>query len=249
MKKRGGFTLTEVLMAVMIVGIIGVALAALTSAASRHTDTGNSRVMLRNNLSVAMRELRQDVHEASRVVKITDSFASRPTTVQPLFVLAKQADIAGSAALVAGAGTKQYVAYCFTSGTRTTFSSGISVQPSGNATDGGVIERISWEGDEGVEADYCNTSTEAGKDNKRVTTWLKNVKFISSNYVYTVNAVSHIYPVPQFYLTSYKEGDTIGSTYGKGNVLNVRLILELNSLPVINEAVEEQFLLSVGGGF
>ena len=34
MKNRKGFTLTEVLLAVMVVGLIGVALASLTTAAS-----------------------------------------------------------------------------------------------------------------------------------------------------------------------------------------------------------------------
>ena len=50
MKNNKGFTLTEILLAVMIVGIIGVALAALTTAASREGGVGRSKILLRNIL-------------------------------------------------------------------------------------------------------------------------------------------------------------------------------------------------------
>lgn len=60
MTNKKGFTLTEILLAVMIVGIIGVALASLTTAASRESGVGRSKVMLRNNLSIALRQLRQE---------------------------------------------------------------------------------------------------------------------------------------------------------------------------------------------
>ena len=73
MKNNKGFTLTEILLAVMIVGIIGVALAALTTASSREAGVGRSRVLLRNNLSLAMRQLRQDVsrlhHHRGEILK------------------------------------------------------------------------------------------------------------------------------------------------------------------------------------
>lgn len=64
MKNKKGFTLTEVLLAAMIVGVIGVALAALTTAALRESGAGRVRLMLRNQLSLFMRQLRQDVRES-----------------------------------------------------------------------------------------------------------------------------------------------------------------------------------------
>lgn len=67
MRNKKGFTLTEVLLAVMIVGVVGVALAALTGAAMRQSGVGRTRMMLRNQISTALRQLRQDVHMASNV--------------------------------------------------------------------------------------------------------------------------------------------------------------------------------------
>lgn len=65
MKNTKGFTLVEILLAVMIVGVVGIALAALTSAAVRESNVGRTRMILRNQISVAMRQLRQDVLESS----------------------------------------------------------------------------------------------------------------------------------------------------------------------------------------
>ena len=62
-----GFTLTEILLAVLIVGLIGIALAALTGTAVRESGVGRTRLMLRNQVSAALRQLRQDVHLASAV--------------------------------------------------------------------------------------------------------------------------------------------------------------------------------------
>ena len=74
-KDRGGFTLTEVLLAVMIVGLIAVALAALTRAAARESGAGRSKIMLRNNLSTFVRTLRRDMAQAT-VVKSVSGTAS-----------------------------------------------------------------------------------------------------------------------------------------------------------------------------
>lgn len=68
MKSNKGFTLTEVLLAVMIVGLVGVALAALTGTSVRESNVGRTRMMLRNQASIALRQLRQDVHQASSVI-------------------------------------------------------------------------------------------------------------------------------------------------------------------------------------
>lgn len=76
MKHKNGFTLMEVLLAVMIVAIIGVALASLMSAASRETNLGNSKIILRNNLSHALRIIRNDVQSATGLCNVSDSLLS-----------------------------------------------------------------------------------------------------------------------------------------------------------------------------
>ena len=67
MKNKHGFTLTEVLLAVMVMGLIGVALASLTTAATRESGVGRSKVMLRNNLSLFLRTLRDDINAATYI--------------------------------------------------------------------------------------------------------------------------------------------------------------------------------------
>ena len=64
MTNTKGFTLTEVLLAATIVGVIGVALAALTTAAVRESGLGRTRGVMRNQVSLALRQLRQDTHNA-----------------------------------------------------------------------------------------------------------------------------------------------------------------------------------------
>lgn len=66
MNNKKGFTLTEVLLAAMIVGLIGIALAALTTAALRESGVGRVRLTLRNQASLFLRQLRQDVRESTR---------------------------------------------------------------------------------------------------------------------------------------------------------------------------------------
>ncbi len=67
MNNNKGFTLTEILLAAMIVGIIGVALAAITTAGVREGKVGRTKAVLRNQLSVALRQLRQDIAQSSNV--------------------------------------------------------------------------------------------------------------------------------------------------------------------------------------
>lgn len=83
MNNNKGFTLTEVLLAAMIVGIIGIALAALTTAALRESGVGRSRLMLRNQLSLFLRQLRQDVREASSVSVSSDSITLSKSQLGP----------------------------------------------------------------------------------------------------------------------------------------------------------------------
>ena len=269
MKNKKGFTLTEVLLAVMIVGIIGVALASLTTAASRESSIGGSRVTLRNSATKAIRQLRQDVHNASKVVYVRGAMASAHNTASgtipaeiPLLVLAYNLDLREGTieytnSVVAG---PKYVAYCFLRGDTYKLSSGDSVQPtdltlSGNkrTTDEGVITRVVWDRVSKPEtvADLCPTN------NVGRSVWLRHVKFISNDYKYNTN--TH-YPVPLFVLrqfqnASHDSGEISGfidkvttvDDRGKGAILDVKLILELPTSPVVNEAIEEQILLSNGG--
>ena len=57
----------EILLAALIVGVIGIALAALTTAAVREGGVGRTKVMLRQQLSLALRQLRQDIEQSSSI--------------------------------------------------------------------------------------------------------------------------------------------------------------------------------------
>ncbi len=67
MNNKKGFTLTELLLAVMIVGVIGIALAALTTASVRESGIGRTKAVLRGQLSLALRQLRQDILQSTEV--------------------------------------------------------------------------------------------------------------------------------------------------------------------------------------
>lgn len=67
MKNKKGFTLMEVLLAAMIVGVIGLALAALTTAAMRESGIGRTRALVRNQISYALRQLRNDLNTSDVV--------------------------------------------------------------------------------------------------------------------------------------------------------------------------------------
>jgi len=227
MKNKKGFTLTEVLLAVMIVGIIGVALAALTTAASRESGVGRSKVMLRNNLSIALRQLRRDVHESSRVLYVRGNTVSSSSTT-PLLALAKNVNQDGNEY---GADAASYITYCFVPGSTTKTSSDAKVRPDG-AKDGGKIYRRETNSNPmSGGTPSCNTSSSDSK------VWLNNVKYIGSgNYL-----------VPLF------QADGVSGTYSAsssltnlGSVLRVNLITELPSNPVVNDVTEEIFVLPNG---
>lgn len=228
MKNKKGFTLTEVLLAVMIVGIIGVALASLTTAASRESGVGRSKVMLRNNLSLALRQLRQDVHASSRVMYVRGRNVNA-SSATPLLVLAKNVDQDGNAY-----GTASYITYCFVPGSITTTSSGAAVLPVG-AKDGGKIYRRESAANPMIEEKpSCDTSSSGFK------VWLNNVKYINSD----------TYPVPFFRLENgfYSVNQSSSNMLQKdlGSVLLVNLIMELPSNPVVNDVTEEVFVLPNG---
>lgn len=235
MNTQKGFTLTEILLAVMIVGLIGVALASLTTAASRESAAGNTRAMLRNNLSIALRQLRQDVHEASRILYVKGPIASiSDSDKQPLLVLVKGKNLDDVSISEV---SKPYVSYCFTRGNINQTSAGEVVQPENYSFDGGTIERRVSVTAPANSTEYCTMGDAA--------TWLKNVKFISSTYTY--GNPSKSYPVPLFELYNY-QGDNVGDNYSLGSILKVNLITELPSHPVVNEVVEEKILVTNGGG-
>ncbi len=132
---KKGFTLTEVLLAVMVVGLIGVALASLTTAATRESGVGRSKVMLRNNLSLFLRTLRDDINAATFI----DMAATAGPGGGPLLQLCDNKTMLGEAIpSVSGMGC---VTYSFSKGSLTG-SEGRSnkVVPSG-ATRGGTITR------------------------------------------------------------------------------------------------------------
>lgn len=246
MKNRQGFTLTEILLAVMIVGIIGVALASLTTAASRESGAGNSRVMLRNNFSIALRQLRQDVHGASRILFAQGAMSTAPAQSEspnqvPLLVLANNLSVLNEK--IDTNANIQFIAYCFTRGGTTTLSSGDDVQPKDNSYDGGKITREVWTGD---TLPTSTTACQSTKTGRTISTWLSNVKFISNSYTYD----SKHYPVPLFSLVDFNRETTYNNSWslaGEGAVLDVKVIVELPSAPVVNEVVEERMLLSNSG--
>ena len=221
MKKRKGFTLTEVLLAVMILGLIGISLASLTRAASRESAAGRSRVLLRNNLSSFMRVLRADLAEASIVNSCAlckkegdkGSFSVPAGGNALLLHLTKNQTLSGDS--ISTGALAESVWYCFQNGTDAE-----NIQPSG-ATRGGLIYRYADDPDPSMT---CDTVIKNGK------IVLNNVKYIPS---------SAGYPVPLIGRSSLSRED-------RNSLLTVNIITELNSTPVVNETVEETFATPIG---
>ena len=245
MNNKKGFTLTEILLAVMIVGIIGVALASLTTAASRESGVGRSKVLLRNNLSIALRVLRRDVQQSTRVLYVRGGLGSSlGTAAVPLLMLGKNVDQDGNT--IEGL-TASYVTYCFVRGVTATTSSGATVLPSGSY-DGGIIYRTesgsdSWNGN----VPLCSTGTQ----------WLSNIKYIPGVDPESSSATE--YPSPYFHVKGFSGTYNVHSATSSedkealrlnlGSVLEVNLVTELPSNPVVNDVTEEIFLLPNGFQF
>ena len=234
-----GFTLTEILLATLVVAIIGISLASLTTAASREGGVGRSKVMLRNGMSRAMRQLRQDMHEASRVLFVRGSIGDTSDTQIPLLMLGKNVRLDGTP--ITGT-SRTYVLYCFVPGSITTTAGEVAVVPTG-ATDGGTIYRQVWSPTSAYTfPENSNTPTCRTLQDQEI--WLQNVKFIKN----TVNA----YMVPLFqaegYSGIYSINDNTDANINNnlGSLLRVRLILELPSSPVVNDVTEEKFSLPNG---
>ncbi len=262
MRRKQGFTLTEILLAVMIVGIIGVALASLTTTATRETTTGRSRITLRNSLSLALRQIRQDIHESNQVLYVNGVIDTVGSNAIPLLVLSKNARMFDDSRILADSNAKydpKYIAYCFVPGGTTKLSSGANVLPA-NAKDGGKIYRgefpdkpYSSESSLSVARQVCKKLTSATGNFKIL---LHNVKFIPPSEVTADN-----YPVPFFGLKDYtntrKASGLDFFTIPEGHVrtiygndiasrLYVHLIVELPVSPVVNEVAEEMFALPNG---
>lgn len=235
MKNKKGFTLTEILLAVMIVGIIGVALAALTTAASRESGVGRSKVLLRNNLSIALRQLRRDIKESSRVLYVRGTLGSIDTTEIPLLMLGKNVD-QGDGSFYSG--DVVYITYCFKRGTTNKTTSGATVLPSG-AYDGGVITRYESNAETWTSGNLPSCSGDSSSK------FLNNVKYIpSAQYaapLFAVRGFSGTYNVKD-------SGNLAKIRKNLGSVLDVNLITELNSNPVVNDVTEETFILPNGFG-
>lgn len=117
-------------MAVVVVGLIGIALASLTTAASREAGIGRSKVMLRNNLSLFLRTLRSDINAASYIKMNTTAGPNDRT----LFEVCDNKSVLGSTLTNPGH-SMGCVTYTFEKGAIIA-----KVVPSG-ATRGGVIKR------------------------------------------------------------------------------------------------------------
>lgn len=242
MKNRKGFTLTEILLAIMVVGIIGVALAALTTSATRESGVGRSRVVLRNNLTRMLRQLRYDIQSSSQVLYakgvITDASGATP-----LLVLAKNTMFDGRSV---GSLPASYVIYCFNAGGDTLTANEAMVLPQG-ARDGGTITR--FESEELPAWQYPGEDSQPGPVCMGGQTILSDVKYIPSS-------ADGNYPVPYFGLVGHNgeydyfslpvpdEGTPRQPTIH--SQLQVNLIVELPSSPVVNEVVEETFVVPNG---
>lgn len=135
MKNKSGFTLTEVLLAVMVVGLIGVALASLTTAASRESGVGRSKVMLRNNLSLFLRTLRDDINAATYINMGASSGPGSGTLIE---LCDNKTMLGATIPSVSGMGC---VTYSFEKGSATGSESRSNKVVPSSATRGGIIKR------------------------------------------------------------------------------------------------------------
>ncbi|MBR3603344.1 MAG: prepilin-type N-terminal cleavage/methylation domain-containing protein [Elusimicrobiaceae bacterium] len=235
MKNKKGFTLTEVLLAVMIVGLISISLAALTRSAARESGVGRSKVMMRNNLSRFMRTLRADLQEATRVDECALCAADGDNGVfevgagdtVKLLRLTKNQMRDGNPVLEqittqvgsTSSTEKKTVLYCFENGTETS-----NVVPEG-AIRGGKIYRYEYPTAIVLTCDEAKNSGEVSKE-----VALSHVKYIPSIAGYAVPMI----------------GRRSFSREGINSMLRVNIITELDSVPVVNETVEETFVAPIG---
>lgn len=247
MKNKKGFTLTEILLAVMIVGLVGVALASLTTAATRESGRGRSRMILRDNLSLMMRQLRQDVRESNHLFYARGGISNATAgTWIPLLWLGRNVTLDQATLSSGNGGTPEYIIYCFQPGTATTRADGQQLAPAGSGAnqtrDGGVIRR--WAG---LSTINLNGNIPVCPTSSNFTEVLSDVKFISEQ---AEVASGQYYPVPLFSVTSNNSEFTLADAQvgnDLGTDLTVNLIVETTSVPVLNDVVEE--VISLHNGF
>jgi len=237
-----GFTLTEVLLAVMIIGLIGVALASLTRAASRESALGRSRIMLRNNAAIFIRQLRRDMEQATKIIYVKGPISSVGSDWIPLLKLIQGSTNSGDEIVVNAWAkdsntsqttrtlTRTWITYCFAAGA----TAAEAPKDGGKtATIGGTIYRLESKTEE-IDCTGYNTVT------TQTTKILTNVKYIPSDLTIHMQDgdTGFTYPVPLF------AGNTKSSS--RKSLLNVNIITELNSKPVINDAMEETLTMPMG---
>lgn len=158
MIRKNGFTLTEVLLAVMIVALIGVALASLTSAASRESALANSRVILRNNLSSALRQIRRDIQSTPQIFSDTSAYEG-----------AVSGTVIKLVSFIPEVNPDHRIDYCFTVGSTEALPNYADAQRSFS---GGVIHRVEYQD---TDEHACPTADGTGYIRTEL---LNDVKFI-----------------------------------------------------------------------
>ncbi len=203
MKNNKGFTLMEVLLAALIVGVIGIALAALTTAAVREGGVGRTRVMLRHQLSLAMQQLRQDIAFADKVgvyknpdgtVKSVKINHMHPQGEKYIGVLGDTAPMTVKDPVL--------ITYEFTK--------------KENSNTGGIIKR---------------SVKQQGVPVGKTEIWLSNIKTVKNDPSGFIS--------PRFEQITIS-GDKVGS------LLKVSIIVEVGTDPVVNDVVEETFVMQHG---
>lgn len=247
MKKRNGFTLTEVVLAVIIVGMVGVAVASLSVVVSRDSTATNSHILLRNTLSSALRQIRKDV-QTSSVLKDTPVINQAKKVVPDCSVVSPYYRILQLQPM----GTTDYIIYFLQAGKEKAYPMRLFNSPWMTPEDGDICKPVAQKGctcenpslaggriirrvvsrkeHYTPRCEDCNLSTWSCENpgqidvcfQKRDSVLLENVKFIP--YLAELQ-----YQVPLF----KKMG---------GNALKVNLIVEIpDSAPIVNEATEEVF--------
>ena len=201
MKNNKGFTLMEVLLAALIVGVIGIALAALTTAAVREGGVGRTRVMLRHQLSLAMQQLRQDIAFADQV----GVYKNPDGTVKSVKIKHMHPQGEKYIGVLDTPMTVDHpvlITYEFTK--------------KENSNTGGIIKRK-------VE--------QQGAQVGKTEIWLSNIKTVKNDPSGFIS--------PRFEQITYP-GDQIGS------LLKVSIIVEVGTDTVVNDVVEETFVMQHG---
>ena len=223
MKNKKGFTLTEILLAVMIVGLIGIALASLTRAAAREAGVGRSKIMLRNHLSSFMRTLRLDLAQASYVSHVSNG-AAICSSGYLLLRMHTNTDRSGNK-IISAEGQKT-ILYCHKCSTAAaTFP---PVMPSGSYRGGTIYRKVLSSYNSSAA---CSSGNMAASD-----VVLSNVKYIPKSGGFGEGS-------PAFIINPYARTNDANSMK---SIINVQLITELDSRPVVNDVIEETFAVPTG---